>query len=210
MWDPSLLPWIPLPVSSVRGYGSAAAFHAGASSNFARFKWDRRQNAITVRLGISIAELFPACAIFEFGNGHTAEVRHAAEILVGIAGRQGALAACFVYADIPTLVCKGTLELLGGKLDFSRNRYRLGKMGTAVPLRVDTAGRFVSGAPPIWREGWPAIRSLGHSIGYVAFRGKWIIAPKNSQWRSFVFWTSTMDRMNSRPLDIRQCARLWR
>ena len=157
MRDPSLLPWIPFPVSSVRGYGSAVALHAGASSNFARFKWDRRQNAISVRLGISIAELFPACAIFEFGNGHTAEVRHAAEILVGIAGRQGALAACFVYADIPTLVCKGTLELLGGKLDFSRNRYRLGKMGAEVPLRVDTAGRFVSGAPPFAAKGGPPL-----------------------------------------------------
>ena len=52
---------------------------------------------------------YPACDRFKFGTGFSAEVRPAADIPAGIAGRQCNLAAFFVDADIPTLFCNGAL-----------------------------------------------------------------------------------------------------
>ena len=44
---------------------------------------------------------FPVCVRIEFGDGLLGEVRYAADITVGIAGRGGTLTASVLEADIP-------------------------------------------------------------------------------------------------------------
>ena len=44
------------------------------------------------------------------------EVKFAAEIKVGLAGRRGAFAACVLESDIPASLRKGALWALGGEL----------------------------------------------------------------------------------------------
>ena len=62
------------------------------------------------------------------------------------AGRQGTLTVFLVGAEIPTPFRKGALESLEGEFESPRNRLRLEKMGAEVPLRVNTACRYVLGA----------------------------------------------------------------
>ena len=56
----------------------------------------------------------PLTACFKFGDGRVYEVKHAADIEIGIAGRRGAFAALVLEADIPALPRKGALEALRG------------------------------------------------------------------------------------------------
>ena len=56
---------------------------------------------------------YPTIARCKFGDGRAGEVKHAAEIKVGIARRRGASAAFVSEAAIPALLRKGAFEVLG-------------------------------------------------------------------------------------------------
>ena len=60
---------------------------------------------------------YPACKRFLSVDGRLGEVRRAADITVGIAGRGGAATAVALEADIPALLRKGALEALGAQSD---------------------------------------------------------------------------------------------
>ena len=58
---------------------------------------------------------------FKFGDVRAGEVRCAADIKVGIAGRRGAFTAFVLGAGIPALLRKGAPEALGDQLDFEQD-----------------------------------------------------------------------------------------
>ena len=61
----------------------------------------------------------------QFGDGRIGEVRYAADIVVGIAGRRGAFTAFVMDAEIPALLRKGALDALGAQLDFGKGALSL-------------------------------------------------------------------------------------
>ena len=85
----------------------------------------------------------PTMARFKFGDGRVGEVKHAADIKVGSAGRKGAFTAFVLDADIPALLRKGVLEALGGQLDFDRGIMAIRKRGVDDPLSVNEMGHHV-------------------------------------------------------------------
>ena len=70
------------------------------------------------RKGYQNVSASPASARFRFGGGRLGAGRHATGIPVGIAGGKGAFAAFALDAEIPALLRKGALEVLGGLQDF--------------------------------------------------------------------------------------------
>ena len=64
---------------------------------------------------------YSTMARLKFRDGRLGEVKHAADIPVGVAGRKGAFAASVLEADIPALPRKGALESLGGWLGRERD-----------------------------------------------------------------------------------------
>ena len=74
---------VPLFGLTVRGDECAAALGTGATANSACFKWVRRRNAMSGKLGIPIATPYPARAKFKFGGGLARGVRCAADIPAG-------------------------------------------------------------------------------------------------------------------------------
>ena len=86
---------------------------------------------------------YPATARFKFGGGRVGEVKRAADIKVGTAGRRGAFTAFAPDADIPAVLRKGALELLGGRLDFERDIVTNRRREANVPLSVTEMKRYV-------------------------------------------------------------------
>ena len=86
--------------------------------NLVCFTWLDNHTSYSRKMGFPKVNPYPTMARFTFGDRRVGEVRHAAEIKVGIAGRRGAFAACVLDADIPTLLRRGALEAIGGQLDF--------------------------------------------------------------------------------------------
>ena len=69
---------------------SAVVLDAGATANLVRRAWLANRNQFLRRLGMEQAHLYPSAARFQFGDGRIGEVRHAANITVGVAGCKGA------------------------------------------------------------------------------------------------------------------------
>ena len=85
---------------------------------------------------------YSSSARFKFGHGRVGQVKHAADIKVGPTGRMGTFTAFVLDADIPGLLRKGTLEALGGQLDFVRDVLSIQTHGVNVPLNVHVMGRY--------------------------------------------------------------------
>ena len=85
-----------------------AALDTGATANLARFEWLGHRNSVMEKFGAPPADPHPARAGFKFG-----EVRHAADIPVGIAGGRGIFTAFPTDTDIPALLHIGALGALG-------------------------------------------------------------------------------------------------
>ena len=88
---------------------------------------------------------YPARARLKLGGGRLGEVRFAADIPVGVAGRKVEFTAFALEADIPELIRKRATEPLGGQPDFSRDASTLREQGLGIPLKVNRMGRYVSG-----------------------------------------------------------------
>ena len=86
---------------------------------------------------------FLSNARFKFGDGEIGEVKHAADIKVGIAGCKGASTAFVLDADIPAFLRKGAWGALGGQCDFERDILTIRIHGARVPLRVNEMGDYV-------------------------------------------------------------------
>ena len=91
----------------------------GAAANLACVRRLENHNLLSEIRGPLRESTHPAGARVQFGYGRLGEVRLAAEITVGLAGQGGTPAAFALEADIPALLRKGVLEVLGGQLDFS-------------------------------------------------------------------------------------------
>ena len=92
-----------------------------------------------VRRGFPAVSTYQARATFEFCDGRTGEVCHAADITVAVAGTQGMFTAFVLGSDIPALLSKGALETSQGRLDFARHAPTLGAKGQVIPLQMSDA-----------------------------------------------------------------------
>ena len=75
-----------------------AILDAGATANLVC-----RREELLANKGLPAVTTHPAHATFKFGDGRTGEVRHAADITVGVAGVKGKFAAFVLDSDIPAL-----------------------------------------------------------------------------------------------------------
>lgn len=69
--------------------------------------------------------------------------RFVADTTAGIAGAKGNSTASVLVADIPDLLRKGSLDALGGQLDFSRDAPASGSRGVEIPPKVNDMGHYV-------------------------------------------------------------------
>ena len=83
---------------------SVVVLDAGATANLVRFKWLGNRNSFLQEMGSPKLIPNPTMARFKVGDGSAGEVRHAADIKVGIAGRKGAFTAFLLEADVPALL----------------------------------------------------------------------------------------------------------
>ena len=90
------------------------ALDSGAAANLVCFKRSENRNLLLGKQGLPRISTDPAGARFKFGDGRLREVRFVADVTVGDAGCQGALAAFALGADIPALLPKGALGALEG------------------------------------------------------------------------------------------------
>ena len=94
-------------------------------------------------MGLEKAVPYPSSSRLKFLGGGIGEVKHAADIKVGIAGCKGAFAAYALGAETPALLCKGALEALGAQLDFEKDTLSPLRHGVRVPLRVNAMGHYI-------------------------------------------------------------------
>ena len=111
----------------------------GATANVVPFSWPGRRNRILEQHGIPKV----AKARFSFGDGRLREVRHAADVPVGIAGNRGMFTAFALEAEIPALLREGVMEALGGKSNFLRGSLNLPRQGAQKRLGVNRVGRYI-------------------------------------------------------------------
>ena len=112
-----------------------AVLDSGAAANLVSIKWSEHRNKISERWGIQRAETFPRRAQFKSGDGRLGEVRCAADIPVGTAGKRGTFAALVPEANILALLREGALEALGGRLDFCCDIVKLRQQWVDIPLK---------------------------------------------------------------------------
>ena len=82
---------------------SLGVLDTGATANLVCFGWPPRRNRTLEGKGVPRVSTYPACTRFKFRGGRLGEVRHDADIPVGIAGNVGKFAAFVLGADIPAL-----------------------------------------------------------------------------------------------------------
>ena len=97
-------------------------------------------------MGIPQVSTYPTSARSKFGDRRLGNVRHAADINVGIAGRRGAFAAFALEANLPALLRGGALEALGGQSDFARVVLTIQSHGADIPLYGNVMGRYILAA----------------------------------------------------------------
>ena len=114
---------------------SVAVSGAGATASAACVKWLEHHNSRLRQLGILKVSTYPTTARFKFGDGRVREVRYAADIKIGFAGRGGAFRAFALEPDIRALLREGASEALGGQLDFVRNVLGIRNHGVDIPLK---------------------------------------------------------------------------
>ena len=117
---------------------TAVVSDTSATANLVCLSWLARRNRILGRREIPRVTTYPSQARFRFGDGRLGEVRHAADIPVGIARSRRMLTASLLEADIPALLREGAAEELGGQLGFLRGSLNLRRQGALYPER----GRF--------------------------------------------------------------------
>ena len=112
---------------------TVAVLDTGATANLVCFEWFENHNSHMQKLGIPEVSTYPTAARFEFCDGRVGEVRYAADIKVGIAGRRGAFTAFALEADAPALLSRRVPESLGGRLDFARGVLTIRNRGADMP-----------------------------------------------------------------------------
>ena len=90
----------------------------GDTASLVRFRWLEHPYRIFERRGYREVSTYPLHARSRFGDGCLGEVRHAADVPVGVAGSKGKFTAFALDADIPVSLRKGASETAGGRLDF--------------------------------------------------------------------------------------------
>ena len=122
---------------------SVGELETGATANLVCFKWLGNHNSHLQKTGILQVRTYPTMARFRYGDGRNGEVRFAAEIKVGIAGRKGAFTAPMLEADIQALLRKGAHGALGGHLESARDVSAVRNHGVDIPHKVNETGRYV-------------------------------------------------------------------
>ena len=121
---------------------SVAVLDTGTTANLARFRWIEHHDRPSGKRGRRGVSIFPSSARFRFRfrDGHLGDVRHSADIPVGIAGNQGKF-----------IVCASRAPALG----------RLGGTGRVIGFRagfVDSPQTSCRGRPasadPSTQTGW--------------------------------------------------------
>ena len=122
---------------------SAVVLDTGAAANLVCYNWLDNHNLFLGLQGLVKAVPYPSNARFEFGDGRIGEVKHVADIKVGIAGCKGASTAFVLGAEIPALLGKGASEALGAQLGFEEDTLSLLRRGVRVPPRVNAMGHYI-------------------------------------------------------------------
>ena len=82
---------------------SVLVLDSGFTANLVCFRWLEHRNRLLEEKGCQKASPDPSAARVRFGDGRLGEVRRAADILVGIAGKKGIFAAFASDAGAPAL-----------------------------------------------------------------------------------------------------------
>ena len=82
------------------------ALDTGATANLVCFKWLGNHNSFLRKIGHQNVMPYSTMARLKFGDGRVGELKHAADIKDGTAGRRAALAAFALEADIPAFLRK--------------------------------------------------------------------------------------------------------
>ena len=120
-----------------------AALETGAAAKLVSFSWLAHRNRILERFGIPGVTANPPQARFRFGDGRLGEVRHAADVPVGIAGNKGMFTAFELDGDVPALLRDGDLEALRVQWDFLRGSLNLRRQGEQITVGLDRARRYI-------------------------------------------------------------------
>ena len=118
-------------------------FDTGAAANLVRFRSLERRDRLMEKEGLQRVPTYPSTAQFRSGGGRLGTVRHAADILVGVAGKESKFTAFALDADIPSLLREGVMEALSGQPGLSRYALALRKQGAAIPARANRMGRYI-------------------------------------------------------------------
>ena len=78
-----------------------AVLDTGATANLVRLKWLANHKSHLQKTGLPKVNTYPAAARIKFGDGRIGEVRPAADIQVGIAGRKSTCSAFVLEAAFP-------------------------------------------------------------------------------------------------------------
>ena len=92
---------------------SVVVLDTGAAANLVCSSWLAHRNSILKRHGIPKVATYRSHARFRFGYGRFGEVRHAADVPVGIDRKKGMFTACVLEGDAPALLRKGVMEAPG-------------------------------------------------------------------------------------------------
>ena len=122
--------------------GIAEVLDTGATATLVCFRRPQNHNRPLEKNGRQEVSTYPSSARFRSGVGRLGEVRHAAGIPVGIAGRKGKFTAFMPDPNIPALLLKGAMEAPGGQLDFPRDVLELRRQVVASHLRSEYPERY--------------------------------------------------------------------
>ena len=125
------------------GGDSAGVLDTGATADLVRLKWLGNHNLHPERQELLRISLYPASARFKFGDERLGEVRLAAGITVGIAGRKGTPAAFASEAGIPALLRKLASGGPGSQSDFASDVSTIQNRGDEILLKVNGMGYYV-------------------------------------------------------------------
>ena len=97
---------------------SALILYTEATAKLTRFRWLGNHISLPAQRGMPRANTYQAKARLKFGDGRMAEVRHAADVTVGIAGNK----APFQPLP-PTRICRDLRHWLGNRISFEVRRH---------------------------------------------------------------------------------------
>ena len=122
------------------GEDGAAVLGTGAAADLARSRWLGNRNSLLGEHGLPQVSTYPTCTCFKFGDGRFGEVRFSSAIRFELRGAWGTRTAFAPGAEIPALLRKGVLGVLGSELGVSCDLLTLQEPGLEIPSKIKSDG----------------------------------------------------------------------